>query len=539
MDETQDTTAPGSINKGTGWRDLGSLVLLLLVAGGIHVWMVLHAQVAARDSVGFIRYALALESQPWRQALPQFEQHPVYPLAVLALSLPIRHQLGTTTDSMVLSAQWTSALAGILLVIPMFCLGRELFDRRVGFWAALLFQCLPVSAAITSDALSDPVFYLMATTALYLGVLGMRTRLPWVFALCGIVISLAYLTRPEGALIGFATFLTLLGVQLLPATRWSWREVNHCLSRLILTSAIVAVPYMAVIGGVTVKPTGKKLLGTSDLQDTLPPVSQRAPGQPLFAMWWNDRQHYDRPPLQWALWALGHETARASQYILWLPGLLGLWWFRGRLRAQPGTAIVLLLGLMYASLLGYVAMKVGYLSDRHTLFLVLLGIYWAVATLLALGDAVPGWIEKWRGRSVPQRWQPAIAAGACLVLAVAFLPWALRPLHANRAGHRAAGLWLSEHIQPGDEITDPFEWARYYSGKTLREGAMIAPAPGHQPVRYIVLEKSTNQHSRLVGIKEARQAVEGREPVFEWVPTARARKDRAEEVVIYACPVGN
>src|SRR5262249_58492671 len=47
------------------------------------------------------------------------------------------------------------------------------------------------------------------------------------------------------------------------------------------------------------------------------------------------------------------------------------------------------------------------------------------------------------------------------------LPKTLAPLHANRAGHHAVGLWLAEHVTPADEIEDPFCWAAHYAGRTF------------------------------------------------------------------------
>ena len=61
-------------------------------------------------------------------------------------------------------------IAPWLLVIPMFYLGKALFNRGVGFGASLLFQCLPVSARATTDALSEGLFLLLATTALLCAV---------------------------------------------------------------------------------------------------------------------------------------------------------------------------------------------------------------------------------------------------------------------------------------------------------------------------------------------------------------------------------
>src|SRR5262249_53310363 len=112
------------------WSDLGLLVVLIVFSGSLRVWLMCHTEVAARDSIGFVRYALELESQPWSEVLPKNLQHPGYPLALMLVSWPVRFVLGSTDCfTMQLSAQLTSSLAGVLLVIPMFYLGRELFNR--------------------------------------------------------------------------------------------------------------------------------------------------------------------------------------------------------------------------------------------------------------------------------------------------------------------------------------------------------------------------------------------------------------------------
>src|SRR5439155_11796265 len=102
----------------------------------------------------------------------------------------------------------------VLLVIPMYFLGKLLFPRAAGFGAAALFQCLPVPAHILSDGLSEALFLLLACSALALAVLAMRGSKPWLFALSGAFCGLAYLTRPEGGLILPAALLTLAGLQL-------------------------------------------------------------------------------------------------------------------------------------------------------------------------------------------------------------------------------------------------------------------------------------------------------------------------------------
>src|SRR5262249_5601835 len=143
-------------------------------------------------------------------------QHPGYPLAVLGMSYPVRYFVGDdTVRFMQLSAQLVSALASVLLVIPMFYIGKELFDARIGFWAALLFQCLPASGRLMADGLSEPLFLLLSSLAVLFAARALRTGSVFGFGLTGLAGGLAYLTRAEGVLVPLVTGALLLLAPLL------------------------------------------------------------------------------------------------------------------------------------------------------------------------------------------------------------------------------------------------------------------------------------------------------------------------------------
>jgi Dolichyl-phosphate-mannose-protein mannosyltransferase len=515
------------------------LLALLCLAGVIHGWLIAHTYVPSRDTIGYIRYTMQLDSQPWTQVIAHMPQHPLYPVSVWVFSMPICAALGgTNCDTMTWSAQVASGCAGLLLVIPMFYLGRELFDRRIGFWSAALFQCLPLGAQITADGLSDALFLLLAATALWLGVRAARCRSPWSFAGCGLLAGLAYLTRPEGAAVAAAAGLTLVGLQALSASRWPWGTTTRCAVALTAAFFVVAAPYMVLIGGLTNKPTAQKIMGILDGDDTLPPRHQSAVPSAgcLLAVWWNNRQFDEHPPLHWALYAFGSELIRTSQYILWLPALLGFWWFRNRWRTVPGIWMVTIACLFYDLLLCQVAMTVGYLSERHALFLVLLCMPWAVAGLERLGNLLVQWLNSWLPSRLSWGWVWMRGTTLAALLALAFLTSVFKPLHANRAGHRAAGEWLAAHVLPGDEIVDPFCWAHFYAGAMFGEARSAAQPPLGPGIRYVVLENSKNPHSRLPLLVRAQQLAQGQVPVYRWTPQPSKRRDRAEEVVVYALP---
>jgi hypothetical protein len=520
---TQDREAPGAGGVSPLRGDVGLLLVLLLAAAGIRTWLITHTEVAARDSIGYIRYAWQLRERPWQEVLQTSEAHPGYPLAILAVSPAVRAVVrGPESIVMQRSAQLANALAGTLLVLPMFFLGRELFGRAVGFWAALLFQCLPASGRVLSDGLSEGLFLLWAAAALWTAVRALRTGSPFDFVQAGLFAGLSYLTRPEGALIAAVAGAVLLGSQLVAAWRRPWRRVLGCAAGLGLTAAAVASPFVLATGSLTTKPTAHRILESARLKG-----NREGGGAPLvWGVWWPSRDNDSPADLHWALAALGLELIKACHYAAWLPGLLALWWFRHRFRETPAVWVPALVGLLVMVVLGRMAVLVGYLSDRHTLLVILCGSYWMAAGALHLGARLAA-----RLAFLPLR--PFGAGLILLGMIAAALPKTLEPLHANRSGFRQVGFWLAEHTAPSDVVIDPYFWSHYYAGRVFTEGKQPSDPPGHPPLRYVVLERGGSEHVRLRLLPEAERLKERGQLVYHW--TGRRPRHRAE-VFVYAVP---
>jgi hypothetical protein len=572
MDESAVSTATpdrDAVPRGGARTDLGLLALLLLLAASSRLWLLGHTEVAARDSIGYIRYALQLEQRPWPGVLKESLQHPGYPAAVLAVSYPVRHFLvASPADIWQFSAQLASALAGILLILPMYFLGRELFDRRVGFWASALFQCLPTSSRIMSDALSEATYLLCAAVALLWAVQTLRTRSVLRAALCGLFIGLAYLTRPEGFLILPAALLVLVAAQLVPGWRRPWGRTLACGVTLTAAAVLVGGPYVAVIHHLTNKPTPLQMIKTTqadapseaNTRPEPPGLGRPVPGTVL--AWW--ALDWQKGSVLWGFRALNAEVIKGFYYVAWLPALLALWWFRARLWAVPGAWVLLALCLFHSLVLWRLAVVMGYLSERHVQLLVMCGVFWAAAGLALAGEWLvvlgrrlrPSWV--WLAPE--RRWPARILL---IILATAGLVEGLRPLHANRVGHHAAGRWLAEHTLQADPVIDPFCWASYYAGRLFWENRPPPVPPGYHPTRYVVVEGSSsetphyrprrllaalfacdaaperpepdhNDHARLPLMAQALSLAKGGQLVYYWPEQVPA--DNAK-VKIYAVPM--
>jgi hypothetical protein len=269
-------------SKTTGWRrDLALLALLLLVGLGVKGWLLAHLEIIARDGIGYIDYSARLRQEPWTQVLPTVEQHPLYPMNLIWMSkLSEAVQGEASYQTWQWSALLTNSLHGLLLVIPLYLVGKEVFGRRVGFWSALIFEVLPVPAHVTTDALSEGTALLWATTALLFAVWGLRTRSVKWFIGCGLAAGLAFLARPEGGLVVLVTALILLLFQFRPAARAAWSNALACTACLGLAALVVASPYFLVTGRLSVKPSSAKCSKALRLPTSSPRLLLRSTSSP-------------------------------------------------------------------------------------------------------------------------------------------------------------------------------------------------------------------------------------------------------------------
>src|SRR5262249_44105888 len=160
----------------------------------------------------------------------------------------------------------------------------------------------------------------------YLAHRAFQSRSPLWFVCCGVSGGLAYLTRPEGALTVAATGSVFLALQALPGWRRPWKNVLLSVGSLAGGAALVAVPWVLVSGRGTLRPAAALVRETSEYNAPLvpePPPEPDGPrsqigGGPLWAVWWQDEADVAPKGWWWGLRAVGHETVKGFQHVLWL-----------------------------------------------------------------------------------------------------------------------------------------------------------------------------------------------------------------------------
>ena len=397
-------------------------------------------------------------------------QHPPgYSLAVAIVSKPVRYLTDMDLPSqMLLATQITSSIAGILMLFPVYWVGRTMFGKFAGFAAAAMTQCLPVFARVTSDGLTEGLYLFLFATTLMLGVRAVRTPAIGSFLLTGWGVGFTYLVRPEGMLVGLGVGIAGFGLGLIG--RWPRGHTVGMLTALVVGFGLAAGPYMYLIGGLSNKPIDRQRFHRSNRAMNL--VAQEAAphaGGPLFAAWYVPGK--DGPKAVWAVGAIFKEGMKAIHYVPAFLALGGLWFVRRRLWAEPWLAVpIICLGINLAIIVALVAMKTdaagrSYVSERHMMPIALVGLLFAAGALEPFG--------KWLGTRVGLP-PMTVAWGVLLAIGLSSLPAIAKPLHENRAGHVEAGRWLRAHATPADTIVDPFAWAVFFAGRTFYD---IPPDP--------------------------------------------------------------
>lgn len=166
---------------------------------------------------------------------PELHFPPLYPL-VAGATYFLTHNF-----------EWASnipyALFGALLVIPVYALARRIYGRRTAWVASIfvaLFPALNVSV-LYWGSMTEPLFLFLLFLAAAVLLAGVEDRRAQHLAFAGVLLGLAYLTRPEAAgyfAVGCAVVLLWPLPDLSFTTRWRNTVV------FVAAFVLLAAPYI-------------------------------------------------------------------------------------------------------------------------------------------------------------------------------------------------------------------------------------------------------------------------------------------------------
>jgi hypothetical protein len=391
----------------------------------------------------------------------------------------------------------------VLLAVPSYLLGRELFGDGTAWLASLMVVTHPLCSAIVANALCEGTFLLLWMWGLWAAVRFLREgRFVWLPVTIGFGV-LAYLSRPEGMLLPLAMIASLGILPLHRSTRINWPRWWRAVAFLSLGSLAIAGPYMALKGSLGTKPGIARVLGLAPASPPGAPERER----PMTA---------DQSPIQTYRLATSRmvKVVRDGVSIPLLPlAVLGIVMTR---RGPARARIWLFLGvILFASAIALVRLHAtgGYCSVLHglipTMILTLAaahGLSWVMQRISLSGARL----------GLPERQFVPGPAVWLVVLGILIVPPRLAESSHVTAGpfsvYRDAGAWLAQNARGEGRILDLTDWSLYFSQCDGYRFAQANEAPADPRTRWVVIRK-LHLSGQWNYSKVVRELVRDRDPV--------------------------
>ena len=210
------------------------LLGLLLFAFLLRFPLLLYPEVIRYDGVEYIRHAKLILSGDWTGG----KAPPLYPALIAFAHLFI--------PDAEIAAILISVIFGTLLVLPVFYLGREIFDERIGILSAVIVIVHPFLNSYSGSVLTESTYYFLAAMIVLVGWRAFQRGRGREAILFGLLTALAYLTRPEG--IGFLIVFSLWTLIVNPlGEKRSWTRRAGIVILTIFSFLLLSGPYLLEI----------------------------------------------------------------------------------------------------------------------------------------------------------------------------------------------------------------------------------------------------------------------------------------------------
>ncbi len=165
--------------------DRKALLGLFLLAFLLRLPLLFYPEVIHNDGIEYIRHAKLVLSGDWSGG----KAPPLYPAltAFAHLFIPDMERAGILI----------SIIFGSLLVLPVFYLGKEMFDTRVGVLSALLAAVHPSLNISSGSVLTESTYSFLFATSVLFGWKAFNKRGFYSILSFSLFTTLAYLNRPE------------------------------------------------------------------------------------------------------------------------------------------------------------------------------------------------------------------------------------------------------------------------------------------------------------------------------------------------------
>lgn len=451
-------------------RDLLNLSILLTVALCIGIYLIITTSIIAKDGVTFIKYAKQLDVAHVQTMVNEF-QHPGFPLLILTTHkiTGFLHE-NTSILSWIYCSQSVTLLFRLLAITVLYFIGKQLFGARMSFWAILILILLPKPAEYGSDALSDWPHLLFLASGLLLLLKGSINGKWWLFGFAGLAAGAGYLIRPECAMLVVLGGLWL-GLQLLlPEHIMGKGKALSALALILVGFLVIAGPYMNLKGAVFPKKNVGQFTRSLEQLEVNAENNQTT----------SEATHSSQFTPSNIAKALGKLVENIGETLMWffVPALfIGMYKkFKAQKWHEPEKFFVIAIIFLNVPVMIWLYCKHGYMSDRHTLPLLIIPILYVPVGLQELAI----WCQKRFSRKVES--SAAINRNkrfwflVLLVIGISICtPKLLRPIRTEKQGYRATAQWLKANTDIAAIVAVPDKRISFYAerGELVYENEKI------------------------------------------------------------------
>ncbi len=481
-------------------KDRNYLLLLLLISLLLSLYLYFRTYVIALDGAfQYIPLAKLFASGSLHEALRTTGQQPLYPLLISLFSKWI--------PDMEIAGKLVASLSGMLLIFPIYFLGKRMVGAKIAFLATLLLILHPYLRRFSADVLKESTYLLFLALVLWFTWKTLQENEKYSYLLIPFLSLLAYLVRPDGMEILLVVFVYILSIKPFQRTKERWTA----LLLFWISSLLLALPYLLYLKEITGIWTLSKtkafsnLLGMGSHGDTVPLM---------------DKIEFAFKEVHLKILSTFHPL---FLLLMVVGGFKRKW---NHLREGDGFlllffvlhyVILFLLALNATEWEGEETVLAFQLSGRHVLPLLLFSITWIGVGFQTVSDWVSHKMESMQSFSSwsPRKREVFLLTILILLAAIILLPKTLKPQRYERLPEKKAGTWMKAQWGSGLHILTTLPRVAFYADGTFERIDFSKGKTDHLPafmaerkILYLVLrekdrslpevEKLLEKHFKLI-----------------------------------------
>ena len=425
------------------------LAILLLISLLLSTYLFFRTYVISSDGAfQYIPMAKDFAVGLLREGLQKTGQQPLYPLLIAIVSYWI--------NDFEVAGKLASTFFGVLMIFPVYFLGKRIFDQKIAFLSTLALVIHPYIRRFSGDVLKESTYlFLLATTFWYTwGTFQKEKR--YLFLFIPLLSVFAYLVRPDGVEILLVVFFYILFIKKFNPPEKKWAVILL----LLLSSVILFLPYLLHLKGVTGEwalSKAKSIGGLLGLGVTSSEVSLIH--KILFSL----------KKLNFEIFAVFHPL-----YIFLL--IIGICCRRGFSHFKNGEGFLLSFCILHYIILFLLVLnstdwsvdekeQTFVFSGRHVLPLLLISIYWIGEGSLTIYHWISKKVESQRLflRLGSKRKSATVLVTLLVLILAIVLPKTLKPQRYERLTEKRAGIWIKNQSGKGITIFTTIPRVAFYA----------------------------------------------------------------------------